>query len=459
MALMSPTDSMWLLGETRDHPMHVASLMLLDPPPDAGADFARDLVALTRSGLPLHPTFRKHPATPFLVRGAVQWTVEDEVDLEFHVRHSALPRPGRVRELLALTSRLHGTLLDRNRPLWESHVIEGLADGRVAWYCKTHHSLMDGVTAMKALGRAFTTDPDARDSQAAWHRTTRSSDAPGGGLLGAAGRAIGAGGQVAKEVVGMGPALLSMGVDLVRDRDLSPVVAPRTILNGPITGARRVAAQSWSIDRIRDVARTYDVTINDVVCAMVAGAFRAYLLELGALPNDPLTAMCPVSLSLREEKAGRAGADTGGNKVGAIIVNLATHLEHGPDRLAAIAESSSRAKSVMNQLSPLQVLAVSAVRLSPMALTMVPGYVNAAHPPFNIVISNVPGPTEDVYFNGARLDGIYPLSIVMNGLAVNVTLIGRKGYLDIGIVGCRETLPGLQRLLDHLERSLAELEG
>lgn len=238
---------------------------------------------------------------------------------------------------------------------------------------------MDGVTAMKALERAFTPDPDDRDSRAAWHAVRGSSGTARSGPVGAAGHLVGAGGRLAKEAVGLAPALVSMGLDLVRDRDVNPVLAPRTILNGTISGARRVVAQSWSIDRIRAVAQTYEVTINDVVCAMVGGAFRAYLLELGALPNEPLTAMCPVSLSLREEKAGRS-AGSSGNAVGAIIVNLATHLDHGPDRLVAIAESSSRAKSVMNQLSPLQALAVSAVRLSPMALTLVPGYADAANP-------------------------------------------------------------------------------
>jgi diacylglycerol O-acyltransferase len=467
MALMPPTDSMFLLAEGPDQPMHVASLILMDPPADAGPDFAAQLVQTARRrDVPVIPTFRKHPASPFPfapralaetnLGSSVKWAEDKTADLDYHVRHSALPHPGRIRELLDLTSRLHSQMLDRRRPLWESYIIEGLEDGRVAWFNKVHHSMMDGVTALRALQRAFGVDPDERDSLAAWHAPRRRGAAnPATGAGAAALQAMGALRGLVGDIAGMGPALLGLGVDLVRDRDLNPLVAPRTVLNGTISGQRRIAAQSWSTERIKVVAKANGATINDVVCAMVSGAFRAYLLELDALPDDPMTAMVPVSLSLRDDPESHK---EGGNSVGAIIVNLATHLSDPKDRLATISESATSAKNAMSGLSPMQALAVSAVRLAPFAMTLVPGYVQAANPAFNIVISNVPGPREDVYFNGARLDGVYPLSIVLDGQAVNVTLISRAGFLDIGIVGCATTLPHLQRLLTHLEEALVELE-
>ncbi len=189
---------------------------------------------------------------------------------------------------------------------------------------------------------------------------------------------------------------------------------------------------------------------------MVSGAIRQYLLDQNALPDEPMTAMVPVSLALRAESAGSDGG--GGNSVGAIIVNLATDRENGPTRLEEIAYSSRRAKKLMGDLTPTQILAFSAAQVLPLALTPVPGFVKYTRPPFNVVISNVPGPKEQMYFNGAKLDGMYPVSIVLDGQALNVTLTSRDKYLDFGLIGCRRSIPSLQRMLTHLESSLAELE-
>ncbi|MEH3032922.1 MAG: WS/DGAT domain-containing protein, partial [Aeromicrobium erythreum] len=205
------------------------------------------------------------------------------------------------------------------------------------------------------------------------------------------------------------------------------------------------------------VAKSSATTMNDVVLAMVSGALRSYLLEHHALPDEPMTAMVPVSLALRAESAGQADG-AGGNSVGVIVVNLATDRESGPTRLEEIAYSSRKAKKLLGGLSPTQILAFSAVQMLPLAMGPVPGFVKHTHPPFNLVVSNVPGPKNPMYFNGARLDGLYPVSIVLDGQAVNITLCSRDNYLDFGIIGCRTSLPHLQRLLTHLETALAELE-
>jgi WS/DGAT/MGAT family acyltransferase len=169
-----------------------------------------------------------------------------------------------------------------------------------------------------------------------------------------------------------------------------------------------------------------------------------------------MTAMVPVSLSLRAESAGK---DAGtGNATGAIIVNLATDRDQGATRLEEIAYSSRQAKKILGDLTPTQILAFSALQMLPLALTPIPGFVKYTNPPFNVVVSNVPGPKNDMYFNGSRLDGMYPVSIVTDGLALNITLTSRAGYLDFGLIGCRRSVPHLQRLLTHLESSLAELE-
>ncbi|HWS93781.1 MAG TPA: wax ester/triacylglycerol synthase family O-acyltransferase, partial [Mycobacterium sp.] len=168
MELMMPTDAIFLLGESREHPMHVGGLQLYEPPQGAGRDFVRDFYDRLVSQQDFQPTFLKRPATFLGGIANLGWSYDKDVDIDYHVRRSALPSPGRVRDLLELTSRLHGSLLDRHRPLWEAHVIEGLKDGRFALYTKLHHSLIDGVSALKLMQRALSNDPDDPEIRAPW---------------------------------------------------------------------------------------------------------------------------------------------------------------------------------------------------------------------------------------------------------------------------------------------------
>jgi WS/DGAT/MGAT family acyltransferase len=462
MSFMPPTDSMFLLAESREHPMHVGGLQLLVPPDGAGPDYASELVAAYTRSDHVNREFRKRPADPVGVLGQTWWTYDEALDWDYHVRHSAVPSPGRIRELLQLTSRWHGGLLDRHRPLWEVHVVEGLNDGRLAVYSKIHHAMVDGVSALRLMQKSFSTDPDARDCLPPWLQPDREprSAAVGAQLarrvtdpFGMFTNAAGALGGLAAELGGLVPASLH-ALYLAVDRDpLTSPRAPRTILNGPVGGARRFAAQSWDIDRINQVAKSSGTTLNDVVLTMVGGALRQYLLEQQALPDEPLTAMVPVSLALRS-----GDHDKAGNAVGAIVVNLATDRENAATRLEEVAYSAQSAKKFMAGLTPVQILAFSAATMWPLALGPIPGFVKATRPPFNVVVSNVPGPQEELYFNGARLDGLYPASIVLDGQAVNFTLTSRAGFVDFGITGCRTSVPHLQRLLIHLETELAELE-
>jgi diacylglycerol O-acyltransferase len=449
MKLISPTDSLFLIGESREHAMHVAGLQLFEPPEGAGPDFIRDMYETISKNDDFQPTFRKHPGRMLGGISNVAWAFDDDVDIDYHLRRSALPRPGRVRELLELVSRLHGTLLDRHRPLWEASMVEGLSDGRFAVYTKIHHSLLDGVSAQRLTIRAMTPDPDDHEIRVPWTLgpKPRHSDhtEPRSTL-----RSI-------TDTVGSLAALAPSGLAVARaalvEQELTlPFRAPRTMFNVPIGGARRVAAQSWPLARIRDVKTAAGVTVNDVVLAMCAGALRAYLSEQSALPDTPLVAMVPVSLRTAGEE------DAGGNMVGTILCNLATDVEDPAERLAAISTSMRDNKKVFAELPRTQALALSAFLMSGIALGLVPGFVSTAPPPFNIVISNVPGAREPMYWNGARLDGNYPLSIALDGQALNITMTNNADNLDFGLVGCRRSVPHLQRLLLHLEDSLADLE-
>ena len=443
---MTPTDAVFLLGESREHPMHVAGLQLYEPPQGAGPEFVREFTDALIANDEFQPTFRKHPATIMGGITPMAWAYDDEVDVDYHVRRSALASPGRVRELLELTSRLHTSLLDRHRPLWELYVVEGLKDGRFAMYCKMHHALIDGVSAQKLMQRALSNDPDDPEIRAPWSlpKSKRKSSPTSrlGSLL-----------KTAGSVAALGPSTVSLARAALLEQQLTlPFGAPRTMLNVKIGGARRCAAQSWSVDRVKNVKRAAGVTLNDVVLAMCSGALRYYLLEQNALPDTPLVAMVPVSLRREDE------ADAGGNLVGAILCNLATDTDDPAERLQTVSESMRNNKKVFSELPRVQALALSAMNMGSLALAAVPGWVNSTSPPFNLVISNVPGPQEQLYCGGARLDGNYPLSAVLDGQALNITLVSNAGNLDFGLVGCRRSIPHLQRLLAHLESSLKDLE-
>jgi diacylglycerol O-acyltransferase / wax synthase len=455
---MSPADSTFLMIETREHPMHVGSLQLFQPPDGADALDVRSMFDAAIADDEVAPLFQKRARRSITTLGQWGWEKDAAFDLEHHVRRNALPQPGRVLELLALCSRLHSTLLDRHRPLWEIHLIEGLADGRYALYFKVHHALVDGVSALRILSRMLSEDAGERDMPAPWAlraqhksesdpRSTEDAALPFSLAHGAR--------DIFGDAVGIVPALartVSRGLN-EQSGSLS-FSAPKTMLNVPITGSRRFAAQSWPIERIRQVGKSADATVNDVVLAMCSGALRGYMQSLDALPETPLIAMVPVSLHTEESGSG----DGGGNAVGAVMCNLGTHLDDPAERLRTVHDSMIEGKESLKGMSRLQILAMSAVGLSPLILWPALRLNGVLRPPFNLVISNVPGPRKPVYWNGARLDGLYPLSIPLDGQALNITCTSYSDEIAFGLTGCRRTVPHLQRLLGYLDDELSALE-
>jgi len=459
---IDPTSAAFLLAENRNMPMHVGGLQLFKKPEGAGRSYVREMYEEMRDVEEIAPLFLKHPHRSFGTAGQLVWQPDEQFDIEHHVRHSALPKPGRVRELLDLCSRLHSTRLAWERPLWEAHVIEGLHDGRVAMYTKTHHALVDGVSAMRLLQSVLTTDPDKRNMPAPWGkrpshaRATHSVEKADRSLSEVPVHALRTALGITAEAAGMPGALVkTISKGLRNETSALSLYAPRTIFNQSITGSRRFAAQDWPIERLRAIGKATGTTLNDVVLAMCSGAMRTYLLELDALPEAPLVAMVPVGLNAKQSQL--ASAD-GGNAVGSVMVQLATDLHDPADRLARIHKSMQDGKEGLSSMTPVQILAMSALGQAPAILTPILRMQGIVRPPYNLIISNVPGPKTTHYWNGAQLLGTYPLSIPINGMALNITCTSYDGHMAFGLTGCRRTVPHLQRLLTFLDDEVGALE-
>jgi diacylglycerol O-acyltransferase len=342
--------------------------------------------------------------------------------------------------------------------LWETHYIEGLADGRFATYTKIHHAVTDGIAAMRLLQTTLSRDPDERDMEAWFADRPKVAktveDRPSPSVMELPVSVVRSALGVASDAAGLPGALVKTLSRGVRDEPTTlSFAAPRTILNRSITGARRFAAQDWPLERIKGLSRATGTTLNDVVLAMCSGALRTYLQELDALPDSSLVAMVPVNIRGKSAKP-----EAHGNAVGTIMVKLGTDLADPADRLEQVHLGMVQGKKALAGMTPLQILAMSGIGVSPSVLVPLLKLQGVARPPFNLVISNVPGPRRPLYLNGARMTGTYPLSVPMHGQALNITCVSYVDQLAFGLTGCRRTAPHLQRLLAHLETELKALE-
>jgi diacylglycerol O-acyltransferase len=463
---MGPRSAGFMIADSWRTPMQVGILQLFREPEGAGADWVRELLESHLGVDEIAPLLAKRPHRSLATGGLWWWAEDDRFDISHHVRHRALPGPGRVRELLELCGRLHGTRLSLDRALWEFHVIEGLQDGRVATYAKVHRALVDGVSAMRVLHGVLSTDPDKRDMSAPWAKkaTVRAVQPPaersgnhadhrlGGGSASALGTALG----LTAEAAGIPGALIrTLNRAIQNQTSTLALYAPETILNQRITAARRFAAQDWPIERMQAIGSATATTNHEVVLAMCSGALRQYLLGLDALPDTTLIAMVPLGLEAAEA---HLAPDAGGSPIGGVMVRLGTDLPDPAARLQAIHRALQEGREAFSGMTPAQIRAMSAIGVTGSVLLPLLRLPRLARPPFNLVISHAPGPLAPLYMNGARLEGTYPLSIPRHGMALTITSTSYVDRVAFGVTGCRRTLPHLQRLLTHLDDELAALE-
>ena len=443
----------WTAMEQPERPMHVATLLVYSLPADAEPSYLRDLVASLRESTEIVSPFNKVLRKPTLLRPFPHWERNYDLDMEYHVRHLALPAPGGQRELGALIARLHSNRLDFKRPLWEYHIIEGLENNRFAIYFKMHHAIVDGIAGVRMLQRSMSNEPTDLSAPALWSASVPDkllaahTSAPRfKRAISGAKKSLASANQVIKQLY----EAFRAGAD-ENDPLVLPFQAPKTIFNGRIGGQRRFATQLYQFSRIKRLSKAAECTVNDVVLAISAGAVRRFLRDQNALPGQPLIAGIPVSLRPKDDQ----GA---GSAVSFIMANMGTNIADPKRRVEAICASTQRAKSVMQNMSREEIENFTAVIMSPNSMQSSLKLDGYGRPIFNVTISNVPGPAEHLYLQGSRLEAMYPVSAVTHGQALNITFYSYAGTLSFGFAGCRDSVPRLQRLAVYAGEALEELE-
>lgn len=457
MRHLSALDALFLHLETPDTPMHVGSLMLLDKPKGGKGAFA----AIRRhiaGRVQLAPVFtRKLGFMPLDLANPV-WLHEDDVDLDYHLRQVILPKPGTQAQLEAAVSSLHAGMLDRDRPLWQFTVIDGLKSGEVGLYAKIHHAALDGQGGIAVAQALLDADRKPRAVPTAQAKPARGAPSMvkmvGAALL----HTVAQYRDIIKAVPAVAKAAGRAGAVALTWAQLKKsgfALGPRTRLNAAIGPRRSFVAMRLPLAEAKAIARHFDAKLNDAVLAVCAGALRRHFAADRAALAKAMIGAVPVSL--------RAPGDTAqANYVSMMLVSLATHIGDPVKRMEAIRAASSRAKMLAGSMKGAIPTDMPSLGVPWLMARIMPLYRRAAAANripviANVVISNVPGPQMPLYLAGAELKSYYPVSIVTHGLALNITVVSYNGSLDFGLVACRDTMPDLRRFARHLESAHAEL--
>ncbi len=457
--ILKINDAGWLFAETFRTPMQVGVLANFSMPDDADDCYLEDLVAHWRTFTTFEAPFN------YRLRGkaVLRWDElgDEQIDLDYHLRHSAVPSPGGERELGVLVSRLHSMNMDRRYPLWECHVIEGVAERSWSLYMKVHHSQIDGIGGIRLAKRMFTADPEARGLKPPWAVGLHGEDQSGlpprqrdtddSDQQRTRDRVVGAA-RSARSVAGsLTRTYLETAAGRADDLRAVPWRAPKSILNERISKPRRFATQAYPIERLRTVAKAADGSLNDVFLALCGGALRRYLSDLDALPEESLTANVPVSVR-QEEGSGL------GNAISFLYARLGTDVEDPVDRIRTVHESTRLGKERLPAAGPGAMDLYTVALMGPFLGQAMAGIGGYGRPASNVVISNVPGLQEERYVEGSLMREYYPLSLLFHGQALNITAVSNADTFCIGFTGCRETLPSLQKIAVYMGEALEELE-
>jgi len=490
-------DGAFLALESPTTHLHIMGAMVFDPADVPGGLGFAGIRSLVAERVPLVPPFRMRMVeVPFGLQHPT--LVEDPgFDLDYHLRRASLPSPGGTAELTALVADLAARPLDRTRPLWEFHVVEGLEGGRIGLVSKVHHAIVDGVSGVEVLAafvdptpdptprRLFTGDAVVRrprrtgrpgaappDGGPAGVSTGTGDGAPDGdawtppglpgdlerirGSLGALPGQIDAAARTLVRTFQTARTLAARRRDLAGPLPPTPFQAPRTSINGAISPHRRVAFADLSLDGVRRVTAVFGGTANDVVLAVTSGALRAFFAARAEEPDSSLVALVPVSV--------RTGAEQGtlGNRVSAMLVSLATGVDDPVARLGRIRAGTVDAKDQCRSVGP-DVYSAWADAAFPAVATRLSRLVTNLRvfdhmaPLFNLVVSNVPGPDVPLYLAGARMTSLHPIGPILEGVGVNVTVFSYLDSVHVGVQACRDLVPDVDVLARAMEEALDEL--
>jgi WS/DGAT/MGAT family acyltransferase len=488
MKQLSGLDASFLYMETPQQFGHVSSLSLFQRPDNPDYEpFTAWRTQIERRLHLLEPLRRRLRFVPFNLDHPY-WVEDPDFDLDFHVRHTAVPPPGSDAKLSELVSRLIGRPLDRTRPLWETYVIEGLPDDRFGILTKVHHATIDGASGAELLTLMLDESPEGDElapPTAEWKPERIPTDPEvlaraaasvarkparavmlGARMIQDLGQAtrnpmlIAAANQVREGLRGPLGRALNFGRERtpegsdVQEAGPLPPTAPPTPFNRAITPHRRFAFRSSSLDAVKEIKKVLGATVNDVVMSVCAGGLRTWLEQHDALPDGPLVAMVPVSIRTGEE------TEKWTNRVSSIFAALPTDEPDPVERVQRVHAAMANAKQLFDAV-PADVLTDFAQFPPPAvfsrAMRLATRMTARFRSPVNVVISNVPGPRQPLYAAGATLLHYYPVSTIVDGQGLNITVQSYLGTLDFGLVSCRELVPDLSMMLDAILDDLAEL--
>ena len=481
MRQLTSLDNQFLALENKRHVGHVAGLMILDPStaPD-GALSPAAVQALLRTRLPQLPPLRWRVAEVPFSLDYPYWVEDEDFDLDYHVRELALPSPGSDEQLADLVARICSRPLDRTYPLWELYLIHGLQSGHTAMLTKIHHAVVDGLSGAEIMGLLLDFTPEGRDLPADGDEQ-RMGPEPGGlemlarGVIGFSRyplrvlrslRSAVPNAEYAPAIFGMLPGMttvgrLAAGAMKRAGADIATTTpglkAPHVSFSGQISAHRRFAFGRLELDEVKAVKNARGVTVNDVVVTLCAGVVRRWLLEHDELPDEPLVAQIPVSVRTDEQWG------TYGNRILLMSAPLycaepdpVRRLQRTHEALGDM-KSSHRAVPAdllqdANHFIPPAVFA----RAAQLSFRVTSSSIR--RPNWNLVVSNVPGPQFPLYCAGARMVALYPVSVITDGMGLNITVMSYCGHLDIGIVADRKQMPDVWNLIGWLQEALDELK-
>ena len=471
MRQLTSLDAQFLAMEGPRTYGHVGGLAIYDPSTAPGGKVGiEDICRVVAERLPLLEPFRWRLAEVPLGIDHPYWIEDPHFDLDFHIRESAVPPPGDDGRLAETVARIFARPLDRTRPLWELYLIHGLPQGRVAILTKVHHAAVDGVSGAEILGALLDLAPEGREvppDERVPEREPSELEMLGRGLLGLPRQPLRMVKSLPRAARGLprfpGAAMVpgypalrrALGGD-DRSELLETVTtrAPRLSFNRKIGAARRYSFGSLSLQKVKDLKNELGITVNDVVVGLCATGLRDWLTDRDELPRGPLVALIPVSVRTRDEQG------TFGNKVSGMILPIPTHITDPRERLMKAHEVLRVAKERHGALPASLMTDVS--NFIPPALftrasragTEIAGRIRT---PLNVAISNVPGPAVPLYCAGAELQANYPVSVIMDGVGLNITVMSYRDHLDFGIIGDRDTIADTWDLMGNLARGLEEM--